>query len=619
MKNKAIEFLTQHKWLLLILLLGSFLRLFHLDYQSLWLDEIHTLNEADPNTPIADLYDKILASEQMPPLYYYLIYFLFKIFGYHVIVMRMFSALVGIVSIYAMYLLGKEIYHKKTGLFASFLLAVNYFHIYHSQDARPYGLLVLCSILSLYYFIKLIKQNNLKQALIFGLFLGLTISTHFFGFFLAFSLGVLALFFLVYPSFKLDLKLLKHFVVSFLVGIIIFIPSIKALQKALQIKEFWIPMPEKNAFEIIFSRYFNDSEFMLYFASIFGIIYLIALVKQKNVDTKELLLKNPVVLSFIIVSLSICSIIIVPLIRSYTSVPMILDRYFIVLIPLVFIMYSVGLVVIKNTIVKNTLLILFLLFSITDLFIVSKYYFKPNKAQFREVTEFINKNNLDNDPILSELNWYLPYFIKDKKITYIDGNLDNYIAKVKQDSTLIRPFWYFGGHSLQYSESSEIKEFLDQNFYLKNNYDGFQAWAKHFGLKKDRPKTINLEGLKSTNDNYKFEFHIEFFEVTKQQIIVKGWAFLDGIDSSESNTTIIAVFDKNLSDGKILNKEIIVRPDLTSVKGKNNNYDLSGFEANLEIDDTINYENLTIFIVIETKDGLIKKIMTTDKNYSKNI
>ena len=72
--------LKNNYWLLAILVLGSMLRFYHIDFQSIWLDEIHTMNEANPNIPFMDLYDVIMSGEQMPPLYFYSLYFIFKVF-----------------------------------------------------------------------------------------------------------------------------------------------------------------------------------------------------------------------------------------------------------------------------------------------------------------------------------------------------------------------------------------------------------------------------------------------------------------------------------------------------------------------------------------------------------
>ena len=115
--------------LLVVLLVAATLRFFHVDYQSVWLDEIHTLNEANPSLSLSGIYNAILGADPHPPLYFIILNFVFKIFGYTTFVARMFSAVVGVASIVGMYFLGKELFNNKVGIYASLLLAVNYFHL----------------------------------------------------------------------------------------------------------------------------------------------------------------------------------------------------------------------------------------------------------------------------------------------------------------------------------------------------------------------------------------------------------------------------------------------------------------------------------------------------------
>ena len=134
---KILETIKNNYILSFILFLSLILRFYHLDFQSIWLDEIHTMNESNPNISLSELYSAIQTGEQMPPLYFYILYFIFKIFGYTTFVARFFSAVLGVISIYALYVFSKEVFNKKVALISSFLLSINSFHLYYSQEARP--------------------------------------------------------------------------------------------------------------------------------------------------------------------------------------------------------------------------------------------------------------------------------------------------------------------------------------------------------------------------------------------------------------------------------------------------------------------------------------------------
>ena len=192
--KKILTKIRENKLLTIVIVVGAILRFYNLDFQSVWLDEIHTLNEANPNLTFIEVYESVFQGEQMPPLYFYIIYVLFKVFGYVPIVMRIFSAIIGVFSIYGIYLLGREMYSKKAGIIAALLLCINYFHILHSQEGRPYAFFALFTILSFYWLIRLLKDFSKRTITYYSLFTALMLYGHYFGLFTLFSQYIIILF-----------------------------------------------------------------------------------------------------------------------------------------------------------------------------------------------------------------------------------------------------------------------------------------------------------------------------------------------------------------------------------------------------------------------------------------
>ena len=129
-----------------ILFLGLVFRLISLN-QSLWIDEATTALVAKMSLP--DIFSKFLPGDFHPPLYYLIMKFWTGIFGYSEISLRIPSIIFGLGTIYFVYLIGKKLFNKKTGLIASALLATSGLAVYYSQEARMYALaafLVSCSI-----------------------------------------------------------------------------------------------------------------------------------------------------------------------------------------------------------------------------------------------------------------------------------------------------------------------------------------------------------------------------------------------------------------------------------------------------------------------------------------
>src|SRR6185437_16974622 len=116
--------------LLLILLVAFILRFYKLSYESFWLDELHTMNEADPSIPFSQLFGYLRSADQHPPLFFFLERFIFSIFGRSEFTGRFLPALAGVGAVWAMYLLGKELLHRNLGLIAAAITCVNFFALY---------------------------------------------------------------------------------------------------------------------------------------------------------------------------------------------------------------------------------------------------------------------------------------------------------------------------------------------------------------------------------------------------------------------------------------------------------------------------------------------------------
>lgn len=617
MKKLFIK-IQNNKLLLLIIIVGSVLRFYHLDYQSVWLDEIHTLNEANPNTPFFDLYDKIIGGEQMPPLYFYTVYFLFKIFGYTAIVMRLYSAILGILAIISIFLLGKELFNKNVGLISALFLSINYFHLFHSQEARPYAFFVLFSILAFYRLILFLKFPTYKNGLYYGLFSSLMIYGHFFGLFALFSQYLIILLFLLISSRKKDF--FKKAFVSGILTLILYIPSIKILINVSEIKEFWISAPTPDSFTIIFKEFFGGSEMVLALVGLFIVLYFISIKKADNFVLKyKELIDNKEIFSFLILFFWISTVVMIPLIRSYTSVPMLISRYFIVLLPAVIILMAIGIEQYKNKIITVIFSLIFLGFSLVDITIVKHYYTNISKSQFREATNFIKENNKEKESIVSSLGWYMPYFFNKNSVNYqiVDKNLDDYIAEMQNDTTKINAFWYIDGHGREFTTNNETLDFINKHFYIDNNFDGMGAWTKHFILLKNYSPTINLskfnEILEVNGDT--FTYNLEVFEKTDNIIKVSGWAFFENQDAKNTKSEIILIKENSKIGNKFLTQKAN-RRDVTEYFKNKFDLDNTGFNSTIDIG---NIEpgsyRLAIYLVNETtkKEGFV----ITDKTVVK--
>lgn len=491
---KIINWIKENYILTAILFVAAVLRLYHVDHQSVWLDEIHTLNEANPNYTFSEVYQALLISEPHPPLYFFLVHILFQLFGYTTIVIRILAAIIGIAGVYSIYLLGKELFSKKVGIYASMLLTINYFHLFYSQDARMYPLLFLMTTISFLYLIRFIKKPSYKTAIFYALTSILMLYCHFFALFALFSQFVILLYFVVKPYGTTTKKFFLYSAVAGIVTLLLYLPTYQLFLKTSEITSFWIQLPTLDVYTQFFKDFFGQSEMVLFFITPPIILFFIQLFKVKNSEKGTIdPNKDPLVFSFLILFIWILITLLLPLIRTYTSLPMLINRYFINILPAVVIMVAIGLSYIRNEVVRYGILSVIILFSVTDIVIVKHYYSAPNKTQFREVSQFILDNNKVQDPVVTSLGWYFPYFLNNDTVRtqIIENNLDNYVNEMIQDSTKRRSFWYVDAHARPYKVNEGTQKYLDDNYDIVNTIDLYDTWTKHYISKTEKNPKYN--------------------------------------------------------------------------------------------------------------------------------
>ncbi len=141
----------------LVLFFGLILRLINLN-QSLWWDEGITFTAVSKYN-LLDLVTKFPLGDFHPPLYYALLMYWTKIFGYSEVAMRAPSVMFGVILIWVVYLIGKKLFTLQIGLTAGLLTATSPLLVYYSQEARMYSLDALLVCISMYFFILLINSN----------------------------------------------------------------------------------------------------------------------------------------------------------------------------------------------------------------------------------------------------------------------------------------------------------------------------------------------------------------------------------------------------------------------------------------------------------------------------
>ena len=165
--------------------LGLAIRLYHLDFQSLWRDEVDVVRFSGEALPT--LLQNFFKQGENGPLYYVIHHYWLGIFGDSESALRLPSVLFGAATVPVIYRLGRQLLDPVTATLGALLAAVSPYYVWYSQDAKMYPLLVLITATSFYLYL-LALQSGRKVAWA-GYVVATTIGlyTHFF-----FALVVLA-------------------------------------------------------------------------------------------------------------------------------------------------------------------------------------------------------------------------------------------------------------------------------------------------------------------------------------------------------------------------------------------------------------------------------------------
>jgi len=236
----------QAEWILLgvILILASALRFYNSTSPLMWMDEIQSLPQSaglvqqypgengrfpldevvigHSNTTSINCSEnlKMMWRMQMydmhPPFYLTVLHISRLITGDSFFNFRIPSLLPSILCVYLIYLLGKKLFNKWTGLWAALLMALTTPQIIYAQEVRMYGLLTLLVLWAALTLVNIEQLgHSIKRSILIGVLSCLILMTHYYsvGFLLALGL---------YSLIRFRGKKLAYTLGGFLFGAILF-------------------------------------------------------------------------------------------------------------------------------------------------------------------------------------------------------------------------------------------------------------------------------------------------------------------------------------------------------------------------------------------------------------
>lgn len=445
--------------ILAVLLLGLVLRLILIN-QSLWLDEAAQVMESQ--RPLLEQFK--IAGDFQPPLFHLLLHFWMKL-GSSEIWMRLLTVVISVFGIYLFYQIGRKLLKEKSALLASFLLAINPFAIYYSQELRPYPLTVLVSLIMVLGFI-----NSSSFLFILGTTFFLYTS-----YFAPFFIIAFFLYLIIFQKNKLN-----WFLKNMFIAILFFLPWLPSFYQQFTIGTSltttlpgWgnaVSLPLLKAIPVTFFKFFlgriTIDNKLIYALVVFVLISLLVYLlirarKEKHFFFVFFLFLIPFLLSFL----------------TSIFVPVIEPKRLLFILPFFILLLVMGLKKLSRFYFLSLLLILIITFS-CGLFL---YFVNPRfqRENWRQAVSFVEENSIPNTIVLFSFpEPFAPYlwYQKDKVEAY--GVSKNFVVNTA-DLTRIEPLlqerqriYYFQYLSELTDPDSKITKLLEENgFSNTKTYD----------------------------------------------------------------------------------------------------------------------------------------------------
>ena len=385
--QENIKISKRNLCIFLFFLSAIIFRIYNLNYEDLWIDEIISFSVADPSLSLRETISYHNKLEQLPILYNLLLKFYFKIFGYNVYYGRYLSSIFSVGAVVISFFLILKV-KEKSSLFFLILVSSNVYLIKYAQELRVYSLLVFLFTTSLFFFFKYVSQENKNDYNIFfcSIFLILSILAHPFSYLLLFSM-IMSLIIINNNNWfknkemtRLNYSLLISALITFVYYIFYFI-NLNEITS-------WIPKIELKFFtNLFFSKFFGSR--------LLGIVHLVILLSLIFNFRKKIASSNLLIFLLIIFNAYFF-----PVLFSFIFQPILVDRYIIFIIIPVLIIISFLVYEIKKKFVKRFVIFIITFLTFSNLITentIKQFFGKVNKQKpdFSFVLKEMASSNLN--------------------------------------------------------------------------------------------------------------------------------------------------------------------------------------------------------------------------------
>lgn len=430
--------------LLLIFVLAIILRLIGLGSEYLWLDEAISMQVID--TDLGKMIREFM-KDARPPFYYLLLHFYYGINPEPTIdYFRFLSVIFSLFTLGAIFYYGKRFLNEQISLLAVLIASFSAFQIYYAQEARPYSLIGLLSMVSSLALMFMLFSPVKRWLWVYAVVNFLALLTHYHFFFFLFAhLGFVSYLAISQKKIRLILNWLFSFLIS-LTGFFLILSNCFMLVGSAALR--WLNKPTFVDFLSLFSLpilFQPSTPKIILFLSLMLLLFLAGLLFFFLLTQWRFLsrsFRDGIILQIFV-------FVIPPVICFFISIslnPYFFYRYFLYLLPAFSILSAVAIFSLKKSLIR--FLLIFVLIA-PNLYSIIAEIKKQTKDKWQLAFDVIAPHLTEDSivlcshyPIYSALVKYtklkLPYY-NYREFLSIYKNLEIRQKKANPDILFIRP------------------------------------------------------------------------------------------------------------------------------------------------------------------------------------
>ncbi|MBT4935424.1 hypothetical protein HOL21_03540 [Candidatus Woesearchaeota archaeon] len=411
--------------LILVVVIGLFLRVNDLGSESIWVDEAFTYHYT--TLSYEELFDILITNDVHPPGFYIIENSFVSVFGTSEFSLRFVPMFFGVISVIMMFFFVREMFGFKEGILGALFFSLSSVLIYYSQEAKMYSMFMFFFLFSLYFFVTLLKDSSFRN--VGFLILGNTalLCTHVLGYLVI--VAEIFVYLVVYYVNKVHgLKWfgctasIRKLLLLILGMFMLYLPWIPFVY----VQVSWL-LSTILSLKFQYKFGFDGFTYLLWFAIICSLVFVmvvfVMLRKKKVVKWIESFKVSNLTFALIFVGFLLFSL----FFRDFLFSNSPLIRYSHFTLPLLYLFFSR-----KMFDLKKLFPVLLFLYLVISSFVLVTYYTEDIKEQWRETASFIDHTDGIMLHTASHTWWAFNY--------YYTGGLDQLRLHETSDTILIPPF-----------------------------------------------------------------------------------------------------------------------------------------------------------------------------------